>query len=538
MGAVTFDDEPPPAAAAAPAAESKAVAFDDEPPALTREQEIRRDALLKIAAEHGKAGVLDRAVDQYTMGMIRPISGFKTLVEGKANEWFNGGKPATAGEYWRGGVGAQGDFIKQAEENTPGPVGTAADVVGGLMSGSGGPKIAGKAALAGRAALQGAIGGASRNAEDVGSAAKGAAIGAGVDAASQSVVGALLDRFTRGARKEIGVASRGGSAQSVENDAGQIYDKLTAAGIHYKDTQTAPLAADVVQKLADAGFNPNMHKQLIPVLGEIGATQGQKTTWNQLQQMRTQIGKLMKSDDENLRRVAGEANETLDNFIKTNKPTIPAASVAAGVTNPAKDVEEARALWAKGSRAAKAEGLSEAGTRLSSDPSAKVQKNFENYTDKFVKDPTKYNPFGRSPEQMRIMDEIVAGSPNKATAGKYLDYAAKGIGGLGATATAGSLIGPQFGANEYTDKAGAPGIGMLAAAALLKGGSGAFRHAVAEQQAGKVNDLIRNIVTGSTDKSNAYVPRDALAKILAKQNLAQGVGNYVSSFTNVGEPQP
>ena len=231
MGAVTFEDEPPPAGTA-PAAASSAVTFDDAPPALSREREIRLEALKKLMVK--PPDVLDRAVDQYTLGMTRPLKGISTVVEGKANEWFGGGKPATAGEYYRGGVGAQGDYFDEAVRTTPGPAGTAADLVGAVgsgFSGTGGKLLSkgGQAAIAG---LQGAIGGASRNAEDVGSAVKGA-LGGTVDAATSWTLGGLLDRFkgvkkpealgggrvadVAGARKEIDVASRGGNSQTVED---------------------------------------------------------------------------------------------------------------------------------------------------------------------------------------------------------------------------------------------------------------------------------------------------------------------------------
>jgi hypothetical protein len=66
-----------------------------------------------------------------------------------------------------------------------------------------------------------------------------------------------------------------------------------------------------------------------------------------------------------------------------------------------------------------------------------------------------------------------------------------------------------------------------------------MRQMLAEKSAERVNDLLRNVATGQTAPDpNAYVPRNLLARILAKQNLAQGVGNYASSFVDTGMPQP
>ena len=73
----------------------------------------------------------------------------------------------------------------------------------------------------------------------------------------------------------------------------------------------------------------------------------------------------------------------------------------------------------------------------------------------------------------------------------------------------------------------------------LKGGGSGLRQMLAERGAERVNDLLRNVATGKTAPDpNAYIPRDLLARILMKQNLAQGAGNYASSFTNTGMPQP
>ena len=504
---------------------------------IPREMEIRGEALKKLAEAHGTPGYLDRAVDQYTMGLIRPLSGLKTLAEGKANEWFGGGKPATAGEYWRGGVGAQDEFIKQAEANTPGPAGTALELAGGLASGSGGPKILGRGALAGQAFLQGAIGGASRNAEDVESAAKGAAIGGTVDAAAQSTLGALLDRFTRGARKEIGVASRGGNAQQMKTDAGEIFETLKDAGIKYSPKETAPLAGAVTKRLSDAGFNPNLHREMIPVLGEIGDTQGRGMSWQQLRNMEEQIGRLKAHSDPRMRQVAGELSDEVTNFLGTAKPTMPAASVAAGV-NPAADVATAKDLYTRGKHSGKIEGMAEVAAGAK-DPAAATQGVFQRYSDSFTKNPDRFNP--NTPDQRRLIDVIGAGDPTRAGLANVLDKWGNNSMGLGAAGAAlGAGAGSYFGNDQYGAGSGSlPGAAALGAGLLMKGGARGMRTMLAEKSAERVNDLLRNIATGSTEQApGAYIPRDLLATILAKQNLAQGGGNYASSFTNAGSPQP
>ena len=503
---------------------------------IPREMEIRAEALKKLAEEHGTPGYLDRAVDNYTYGMIRPLSGLKTLAEGKANEWFNGGKPATAGEYWRGGVGAQDEFIKQAETNTPGPAGVAADLAGGLASGSGGPKIVGKTALAGRAFLQGALGGASRNAEDAGSAAKGAAIGGTVDAVTQSTLGALMDRFLRGTRKELGVASRGGNAQQMQSDAGTILDKLDNAGIHFSGTET-PKLANGVNAVTAGPLPASVRAEIDETVKNINQrVQNGAMTFGDVRAIQSDISKLKAHASPDVRRVAKDMSDAVDNFFNTAKPTMPASSV--GKVGPG-DLDEARRLYATGKQSGKLEGMAEVAAGAK-DPAAATASAFKKYSDNFTKNPDKFNP--NTPEQRRLIDTIAAGNPKMAAAAEGLNSRGNSLLNYG---TAGAVAGfglPYLAGGDSTGAGGAgstAGLAAMAAGLLAKGGSRGMRQMLAEKSAERVNDLLRNVATGHTAPDpNAYVPRNLLARILAKQNLAQGVGNYASSFVDTGMPQP
>jgi hypothetical protein len=507
-------------------------------PDLTREYEIRHQALAKLLQEHPQPGYPDRFADSASMHMIHPVLGLKGVVEGKANEWFRGAPPATVGEYWRGNVGASKDLIRQAEANTPGPKGTAVDIAGAVATGRGGPKILTKGGQAMHAFGQGVIGGAADNPEDTASATKGGLIGGAVNAVTSTTLNALLDRFTRGARKEIGVASRGGNSQQMLQEGSDIFTKLDNAGIHYKPKDITPLVGNAVQRLADVGFNANMQKQLTPAISEIGAFAGKPTTWTQLRNMQSQVAKLKASPDTNLRRVAGELDDEINQFVQTAKPTMPAASVAAGV-NPAADVEEAKRLWATGKYSGKMEGMAEAAAGAAN-PAEATSGVFKRYSDAFVKNPDKYRP--GTPEQWRLMDVIGAGDPKTSGLAKGLDRWGGSLARYGAAGTAAGVGLPYLIGN---DPGGAGGVSSTAGGTLLmagllsKYGARGLRTMIAERGAERVNDLLRNIATGKTAPDpNAYVPRDALARIIAKQDVAQGLGNYATGFVDTGMPQP
>ena len=461
---------------------------------------------------------------------MQPIGGVMSVIEGKLS-----GSPATAGELYRGGVGAEEDYRARAIANTPGALGVATDVAGSLVGGGRSTARTGLGTQMLQAGGQGAIEGASNNAKDLSSAAGGAAVGGGVSAGTTGILGALLSRFKdAGTKKDLGVASRQGGSQLLEKEGGDIYKRLDAAGVHYSPRETAPLAGNIVQRLSDAGFNPNMHRQLIPAIEEIGGASGGRATWTQLQNMRTQISDLKASPDPRLRRMAGELGDELDNFISTARPTMPASSVAAGV-NPAREVAEARDLWRRGSQASTVEALAEKGTRTATDPAAKVQKNFEKYSDKFLEG-KKYNP--NSPEQMDLINKIVEGSPKTAATAKGLEGASNSLMRYGAAGAVGGAALPfvfddRSGIGSGVSGTGAATIGL---GLLGKGGSKGLRDMIAERGATKVNDLLRNIATGQTAQApNAYVPRDLLAKILASQDAARGTGHYVGSFVNEGK---
>jgi hypothetical protein len=266
------------------------------------------------------------------------------------------------------------------------------------------------------------------------------------------------------------------------------------------------------------------------VLGEIGASGG-GMTWSQLRNMQTQISDLKASADPRLRRIAGELSDEVTNFVNTARPTMPAASVAAGI-NPARDVATAKDLYARGKHSGKLEGMAEVAAGAK-DPAEATSSVFKRYSDTFTKNPDKFNP--NSPEQRRLIDVIAAGDPKTAAAAKGLESASNSLMRYGAAAAVGGAALPSvfndssgIGSGVSAGGAGAVGLGLLG-----KGGARGLRAMIAEKGAERVNDLLRNVATGQTAQApGAYVPRNILAMLLAKQDLQRGAGNYGASFVN------
>jgi hypothetical protein len=498
---------------------------------VSREQEIRREALKKLMVK--EPDILDRGVDAYTFGMTRPLAGLKSVVEGKAHEYFGDGKPATAGEYWRGGVKAQGDYFDKAVENTQGPAGTAADIVGSVGSGLGGSggKLLGRGAQAAIAGIQGAIGGASRNAEDVSSAAKGAAVGGTIDAATSWTLAGLLDRFTKGARKDIGVASRGGNSQTLEHEGSALFTKLDNAGIHFGESETPKLANGLQSALANSAYSRNVPEAVNGIMREVQErVSAGAMTYGDVRKIQTQISNLKANPDASVRSLAGDLGDAVDGFMHTAKPTIPASSV--GTVSP-NDLTQAKDLWSRASKATQVEHLAEKGTATASNVDSKVAKNFEKVVDK-ARSGKGYSPYANNAEQMRLMDEIVKSGPTSVHAEALNKFGNRGlvVGGLGA---AGMAAAPALGLDSGTTGShlGWTGTGLgLAAALASKGRASQLASRASRQGTEGVNDLLRHIATGSVDKTGAYMPRNALAKLIAMQDLARGGGNYAASYTD------
>jgi hypothetical protein len=423
--------------------------------------------------------------------------------------------------------------------NTQGPAGTAMDIAGSVGSGIGGSggKLLGRGAQAAIAGLQGAVGGASRNAEDVGSAAKGAAIGGTVDAASSWTLAGLLDRFTKGARKDIGVASRGGNAQTLEHEGSALFTKLDNAGIHFSGRET-PELANKVNAVTSGPLPASVRGEINEIVQDVNrrAANG-AMTFGDVRAVQSEISKLRAHANPDVRRVAGDMSDAVNDFMHSAKPTMPAASV--GTVSP-NDLTQAKDLWSRASKASQVEHLAEKGTTSAANETVKVAKNFETVADK-ARSGKGYSPYANNAEQMRLMETIAQSGPTAAKAEALNKFGNKGlvVGGLSA---GGMVAAPSLGLDSGTTGShlGWTGTGIgLATALAAKGRASQLASRASRQGTEGVNDLLRNIVTGQTaQQPGAYVPRDALARLVAAQDLARGGGNYASSFINSGNPQP
>jgi hypothetical protein len=503
---------------------------------LPQDMQMRADYLRKLLEAKGEPGYGTRLADNFTMGLGRPISGGVAAIAGEG----------TAGERYRAGVGAEEDYVKRAERNTNPYLGGAVDILGGLASG--GPvnslvRGAGKVAVAApsrigqiyRALLgntgSSAIEGAARNAESLPSAAVGAGVGAVTGYGTGKVLGAVTSRLpgVRGAQKEVNEAVREGGAKGLKEEGSAIYKKLDDAGIKFKDTDTPKLVRDTVDKMKAEGFNRNIHDELTPILEDIGSHNGKPMTWTQVQNIRTQISDAKASDDKRVRRMAGHLSDVLENFVDTTKPTIPASKL--GTISPG-DPAKARDLYHRGSNAAKVEFMADKGMLTTKDATNKLRTNFGEEHNRII-NPDRFSRFQNNPSQVAQIAEIAKGDPKLTATADFLSRQGTNLLSFGTLGLAGGGGAHYFGdTTGIGGGIGAGGATSLVLGLLGKAGARQLNRTIVNRGAARVDDLVRNIVTGSANRDIINTPRDALAKVLAAEQLSRAGSRYSSSFFN------
>jgi len=496
-----------------------------------REKELRAEYLKSLMAP-GEPGYSQRLKDSATLGLMRPISGVMQGVAGLFDS------TSTFGERYRAGVGAEEDYARRAVENTPGAAGVATDIAGGLGAvGSGraaaaatqvanaattGRAIApATAEAAGRAELgkviaqgagTGAVEGAARNSEDVGSAAQGAAIGGALGGAVSGAVGgaAKLVPGVRGAQKAAREANQGASPEELKAAAKPLFEKLDNSGIAYGQPQTATLKQGLDDLVANNKYNPHANPTLKGYVDQLGtiATQPQGARFTELNNIRSALAEQARGPDPSTRRAAGEIIGKIDDLVLNNKPAINPA----GVDVPAVH-EEAKKLWKTaaladdvGWRAGKAER--KVASKAGVNPDEANRGAFRPVLEKAEK-PGAYSPY--TPDQREQLARIVEGDKIQNT------Y--RNLGRVAGSPTLRIAAGLGASALGYHGGLG-PVVGALSGGAAGGGAAKAMLDRAAAARGEKnIDALLRNI-TGSQPKD---IPPEALRVLLAKQ-AAQRTG--------------
>jgi hypothetical protein len=500
----------------------------------SREQELRAEYLKKLLAP-GEPGYSARLKDSATLGLMRPLGG---LMQGVAGVFD---PTSTFGERYRAGVGAEEDYAKRAVANTPGVAGVVTDIAGGVGGVGSGRLAAGatqvaNAALTGRAvapataeaagraelgkviaqgAGTGAVEGAARNAQDVGSAVEGGLIGGALGAGTSAAVGgaAKLIPGVKGAQQEARKAAQGETPEDLKAAAKPLFQALDMGGIAYAQPQTAKLKQGIDDLITSNQYNKIAHSKISGYVDELAqkAQQPQGMGFNELSNLRSALAKEARGNDASTREAASKVIEKIDDLVLHNKPAVNPTN-----RNVAEDYEQARKLWRSatlaedvGWRAGKAER--KAASKAGVNPDEANRAAFRPVLDKAEK-PGAYSPYGpKGSEQRQLLAKIVEGDR-----GQNLLRGAGAVVGSPALRIAAGLGAGALGYH------GGIGLGMGALSGGAAGG-GAVKALLDRMAAARgeqnIDALIRSI-TGSQAKA---IPPEALRTLLAKQ-AAQRAG--------------
>lgn len=507
-GRVLFGPETSAPAAAAPGRDLLA-----QTPEQQRAERLRKIARATMQQDPG-AGTLFG--DAFTLGLKKPVAG---LAQGVGNVVTGQGG---FGEGYTAGTGAYQDMLDEASANA-GWGGTAANVAGSLTAGAPARVVAaapGLLRMIGSAAGFGAVEGAARNSEDVGSALGGALRGGGTAAATTGLLGAGTQALGFRARRAAREQARGTPPEVLKDQARDLYRQLDEAGVAYSRDQSFDFVDNAISDLRQNQWSPTgVHSQLNGVIAQIEELRGQPITLERLQELRETLGAEAGSNEPQIRRIAGRLIGSIDGFVREVEPTLsqlPAEQIA-----PMWGA--ARQLWRNantaediGWRVRKAERRA-ASTNSGQNTENAIRQNIRQVVDK-AEQPRRYNPFSRP--EIAQMERVVEGSPAQNTL-RWIGNQVSGIpaqtitGGTGA-----ALTGLGLGSGLDVGTALMAGGAGLSATAATQGVGHLIKGQAGRMAQDEADTLMRLITTGSTAPlplPSGPPTRENLARLLMQQ---------------------
>jgi hypothetical protein len=518
---------------------------------VSREKQLRAEYGKEIA-QRGEPGYGERFIDAATYGASRPLSGAARVVGGLFDP------NSTAGERWRAGVGAAGDYFKKGEENTAGPGGFATDVAGALAAPpigkvaslgkaavTGGrdllAKLVGKAAVTSaekkgagavaQATTAGALEGAARNAEDVGSAVEGAETGGALGGTVAKAIGGASKLFpgVRGAEKEARVAARGESPEEIKKVTGDIYKQIDNAGIAYAQPQTATLKQGIDDLISTNQYNKIAHSKISGYVDELSqkAQEPGGMKFTDLHNLRSAIAKEARGPDASTREAAGKINAEIDKLVQGNAPAVNPNNLDLKEIYP-----RISKLW-RGARLADDVGYlgdkaeRKAASKSGVNPDEANRAAFRPMLETAEK-PGAYSPYKGTSDAAKEQRDLLA----KIVQGDTLQNTYRNAGAVAGSPIARALVGLATGAAGFSHGGIGGGLGGYGVGSAGSGAAKALLdRAAANRGAENIDKLIRHITTGSTDPSTRAPSQEALA-ILRRKELAQRAGGaYGGSLT-------
>lgn len=180
---------------------------------------------------------------------------------------------------------------------------------------------------------------------------------AAVGALGSMATGRLAARGPQTIKEMVGKGTP--SEEQLYKQAKAKYSELDNSGVVFSGSAYDRLLSSLKNRLADAGYKETTAESAITsILNKMGKFSGKNQTWSELDRVRSDIGKsLIKSNDENVRRLGREMADEIDEFVDNVSPRDLVISVGPGGTAKTGDVkrllaarDQARNLWGQVSR--------------------------------------------------------------------------------------------------------------------------------------------------------------------------------------------
>lgn len=190
-----------------------------------------------------------------------------------------------------------------------------------------------------------------------GTALRNPVLVAAVGALGSMATGRLAARGPQTIKEMVGKGTP--SEEQLYKQAKAKYSELDNSGVVFSGSAYDRLLSSLKNRLADAGYKETTAESAITsILNKMGKFSGKNQTWSELDRVRSDIGKsLIKSNDENVRRLGREMADEIDEFVDNVSPRDLVISVGPGGTAKTGDVkrllaarDQARNLWGQVSR--------------------------------------------------------------------------------------------------------------------------------------------------------------------------------------------
>jgi len=149
------------------------------------------------------------------------------------------------------------------------------------------------------------------------------------------------------------------SEEQLYKQAKAKYTELDNSGVVFSGSAYDRLLSSLKNRLADAGYKETTAESAITaVINKMNKFAGKNQTWSELDRIRSDIGKsLIKSGDENVRRLGREMADEIDDFVDNASPRDLVVTVGPSGVAKTGDVkkllaarDEGRRLWGQVSR--------------------------------------------------------------------------------------------------------------------------------------------------------------------------------------------